>query len=146
MKSNQPPPPVGLALRHAHLRAARIFAEELRPLGLENAPAGLIINLGHLGSLTQRQLMDVVGMDKSAMVRQLDQLEARGLVRRRPHPTDRRAHAVELTEAGRRLLGRVLEAADRAEERLLTGLAPERRAEFRELLLVVSELGPSAQE
>ncbi|MDH6145234.1 MULTISPECIES: MarR family winged helix-turn-helix transcriptional regulator [Kitasatospora] len=135
MTEKQPPPaPLGLALRHAHLRAARIFAEELRPLELENVYAAVLINLGLLGSQTQRQLMDSVGSDKSAMVRYIDSLESRGLVRRRPHPTDRRAHAVELTDAGEAALAEVLTAASRTEERLLTCLEPGERRQFRELL------------
>ena len=35
-----------------------------------------------------------------------DQLEAEGLVKRAAHPTDRRAYAVQLTPAGRRLFRR----------------------------------------
>jgi DNA-binding MarR family transcriptional regulator len=143
MNQNQsPPPPLGLALRHAHLRAARVFAEELGPLGLENVLAGVLINLGHFGTRTQRQLMDIVGSDKSAMVRYIDGLERRGLVHRRPHPTDRRAHAVELTDAGRTVLAEVLAAAERTEERLLACLEPEQRDPFRMLLARFAQLEP----
>ncbi|MCC9307851.1 MarR family transcriptional regulator [Kitasatospora sp. RB6PN24] len=135
MTDDQTPlPPLGLTLRQAHLRAARMFAEELRPLELENVHAGVLINLGMLGSRTQRQLMDSVGSDKSAMVRYIDSLESRGLVHRRPHPTDRRAHAVELTEAGEAALTEVLAASARTEERLLRCLEPGERDPFRELL------------
>ncbi|WP_052440859.1 MarR family winged helix-turn-helix transcriptional regulator [Streptacidiphilus anmyonensis] len=73
---------------------------------------------------TQRQLVDSMDADKSAVVRALDALEARGLVRREPHPTDRRAHAIVITEAGQTLLGRVAEAVRRTEEQLTTGSRP----------------------
>jgi DNA-binding MarR family transcriptional regulator len=143
MHQNQPPSaPLGLALRRAQLRAARAFAEELRPLELENVLAGVLINLSVFGTLTQRQLIDTIGSDKSAMVRYIDNLEARGLVHRSPHPTDRRAHAVELTDAGRAVVTRVLEAAERTEERLLACLEPEQREPFRALLARFAQLEP----
>ncbi|WP_051943161.1 MarR family winged helix-turn-helix transcriptional regulator [Streptacidiphilus rugosus] len=129
------PPPLGLALRHAHLRAARVFAEELGPLGVENIVAGVLMHLGHLGPQTQRQLVERVNSDKSAMVRYIDALEARGLVRREPHPTDRRAQLIVLTDAGRVLLAEVQEAADRTEDRLTDHLTPEERELFHRLLV-----------
>ncbi|RAG82945.1 MarR family transcriptional regulator [Streptacidiphilus pinicola] len=128
-------PSLGLALRHAHLRAARLFAEELKPLGLENIHAGIFMHVGLLGMLTQRQLVDSMGVDKSAMVRALDALEARGLVRREAHPTDRRAHAVILTDAGRATLERVMAAVRRTEERMTTGFTPEEAELFHSLVV-----------
>ena len=46
------------------------------------------------------------GVDQSVVSRQVGELEARGLVRRRPDPADRRAQHVGLTPAGRELLDR----------------------------------------
>ncbi|WP_370093904.1 MarR family winged helix-turn-helix transcriptional regulator [Streptacidiphilus sp. MAP12-20] len=135
MNENAPKPPLGLALRHAHIRAARVFTEELRSLGLENVVAGILIHLGHLGPQTQRQLIDMLNSDKSAMVRYVDTLEQRGLVRREPHPTDRRAQWIVLTEAGQVMLAEVHRAADRGEERLTTCFTPSERELFHELLV-----------
>lgn len=123
-------PALGLALRHAHLRAARVFTQELEPLGLENHHAGILLHIGLLGMQTQRQLVDSMGVDKSAMVRTLDALEARGLVRREAHPTDRRAHAVVLTDTGRAMVDRVAAAATRTDERMTTCFTPEERELF----------------
>jgi DNA-binding MarR family transcriptional regulator len=123
-------PPLGLMLRQAHWRAARAFSETLKPLGLENALAGVLIQLDRYGPQTQRQLIDRVGSEKSAMVRQIDQLEARGLARRAPHPTDRRAHAVELTDAGRELTAEIATRAERAQAELLNCLSPTERKLF----------------
>jgi DNA-binding PadR family transcriptional regulator len=64
----------------------------------------------------------------------LDDLEAAGLIERKPDPTDRRARRIVLTEAG---LGRLCELERRlrdAEEGLLRALAPEERELFRGLL------------
>ncbi len=50
--------------------------------------------------LTQTQLVQVSGVEKSSLVLFLDGLEKDGWVERRRHPTDRRAHLVYLTPSG----------------------------------------------
>ncbi|MFC9755341.1 MarR family winged helix-turn-helix transcriptional regulator [Streptomyces sp. NPDC056921] len=128
-------PALGLALRHAHLRAARRFAQELEPLDLENHHAGILLHIGLLGMQTQRQLVDGMGVDKSTMVRTLDALEARGLVRREAHPTDRRAHAIVMTNAGRAMLDRVTTAVRRTDEQMTMCFTPEERELFHSMVV-----------
>ena len=50
---------------------------------------------------TLRRLAERLAADPPYVTLMVDDLEQRGLVRRRPHPEDRRAKLVELTEAGR---------------------------------------------
>jgi DNA-binding MarR family transcriptional regulator len=50
---------------------------------------------------TLRALADRLAADPPYVTLMVDDLEARGLVRRTPHPEDRRAKLVELTSAGR---------------------------------------------
>lgn len=52
-------------------------------------------------SRTQRDLADRLAADPPYVTLMVDDLEVRGMVRRRPHPTDRRAKLVELTSTGR---------------------------------------------
>ncbi|WP_331743184.1 MarR family transcriptional regulator (plasmid) [Streptomyces sp. NBC_01136] len=110
---------IGPLLRLAQRRAARTFAEALRPLGIEGRHYGILLNLGLHGPLSQRRLIDLTGGDKSSMVRTVDDLEARGLAIRRPSPTDRRAYAVEITELGRALFTEASVVADDVAARLL---------------------------
>ena len=49
-----------------------------------------------------------MGIDPSTMVSLIDQLEAAGLAKRRPRPTDRRAGEVEISPPGSRALERGL--------------------------------------
>lgn len=58
--------------------------------------------------LTLRGLAERLQADPPYVTLMIDDLEKRGLVRRKPHPDDRRAKLVELTAAGRK-------AATRAE-------------------------------
>jgi DNA-binding MarR family transcriptional regulator len=116
---------IGPLLRHAQRRAARTFAEALRPLGIEGRHYGVLLNLGTHGPLSQRRLIDLTREDKSSMVRTVDDLEARGLAVRRPSPTDRRAYAVEITEEGRALFARASVIADEVAAGLLDCLSDQ---------------------
>jgi MarR family transcriptional regulator, lower aerobic nicotinate degradation pathway regulator len=87
------------------------------------------------GETTQQFLGKCTGIDPSSMVATIDDLEARGLVQRRPHPSDRRAHAVHLTEEGREVLTRGRRLARGAQEDLLAPLDAEERKILHGLLL-----------
>lgn len=85
--------------------------------------------------LSMGELASSLGIDRPNATVLVDDLEERGLVRRRPHPTDRRAKLVEATRKGKALARRadeilgtppaLLDALDAAElatlRRLLTG-------------------------
>ena len=116
---------IGPLLRQAQRHSARTFAAALHPLGIEGRHFGVLFHLDRYGPLSQRRLMDLTGEDRSAMVRTIDDLERLGLAIRRPDPTDRRAHAVELTPAGRQLRAQAGEIAEEVAAKLLDGFTPE---------------------
>jgi DNA-binding MarR family transcriptional regulator len=57
-------------------------------------------------AMSMSELADALGIDRSNATVVVDDLEAQGFVRRRPHPTDRRAKLVEATAKGKRLARR----------------------------------------
>lgn len=74
------------------------------------------------GQPRARRLGSSSGAGRTTMVALLDGLEAKGLVKRHPHPGDRRRNLVELTTSGRRALRKATEASDGAERRFLAPL------------------------
>ena len=122
---------IGPLLRQAQRHSARAFSAALRPLGIEGRHYGILLHLDQCGPLSQRRLMDLTGEDRSAMVRTIDDLESLGLAIRRPDPADRRAHAVELTSAGRQLRAQAGAIAEEVAAKLLDVFsAPERDVLF----------------
>ncbi len=69
--------------------------------GLTRARAELIWRLQQHGAMTQRALSQALRCTPRNVTGLVDALQADGLVWRGPHPTDRRATLVELTERGR---------------------------------------------
>ena len=126
---------IGLLLEHARQErmAAAADAEGLSP--------GQLKTLFHLepgeGS-PMRDLAHHWRCDASYVTSLADALEARGLVERRPHPTDRRVKIIALTRRG-------IAARDRAFDRLaeppsaLSALDPSEQRTLRDLLRKVAE-------
>jgi DNA-binding MarR family transcriptional regulator len=56
--------------------------------------------------MSMSELADALGIDRPNATVLVDDLEAQGLVRRTPHPTDRRAKLVEATRKGKTLARR----------------------------------------
>jgi DNA-binding MarR family transcriptional regulator len=123
-----------LISRMGHV-ASKQFAEQLEELELTPRLWGALNVLDAEGAITQQALGACTGIDPSSMVGTIDELESRGLVERRRHPSDRRAHALHLTDAGREILTQGRQQAHRAQEQLLAPLSSEERKQLHELLL-----------
>ena len=73
-------------------------------------------------------------LSSGAMTNRLDNLEARGLIRRIPDPSDRRALLIELTPSGKALIDEALAAHVANEDRILGPLNKKERRELATLL------------
>jgi MarR family transcriptional regulator for hemolysin len=126
--------PIGLQLARASKVVGRAFNEALAEVG-GSLPVWLILTtLRGDAHRSQNQLARAVGIEGPTLTRHLDQLEAAGLVRRVPHPDDRRAVRVEPTEAGLALHARMLEVVIAFNRRLAAGLSQSDLTRLRELL------------
>jgi len=118
-------------------------AEALESLGLTTALFALLNVLGTHEGAIQQKLGAAMGIDPSTMVSLIDQLEAAGLAKRRPHPTDRRAREVVITPQGRRVLEQARQLASQAEDDVLRGLSGAERRQVLALLRRALDSAPS---
>jgi len=94
--AEQGPPALPDALiRHTGFLPSRMgmvattqFSERLAGLGLSTRTWGALNVLDAEGAIAQHALGKRVGADPSSVVSTIDELEAKGLVQRRPHPSD----------------------------------------------------------
>ena len=84
--------------------------------------------------LTQQELAERSLIDPSSMVAVVDELEELGFAERRPHPGDRRKHAVHLTGDGERILERARAAAMQTAKDVLKPLDADEVETLRRLL------------
>src|SRR3982074_1846004 len=88
-----------IGLRHRALAIAALV-----PFGIHPGHKLLLMEIEKTGPVTQAQLAAASGFEPPTITLSVRQLEAAGLVVRRPSPADGRATIVELTSEGRSLL------------------------------------------
>jgi DNA-binding MarR family transcriptional regulator len=119
-------------LQKAAKQALARLEADLADLDL-NARQFLLLALVEHEHFSQQALAHKLGLDPTAVVKLVDQLEARGVVQRTRFADDRRQHRLTLTPSGRELF---LQAAERQQksERDFTRAIGGRRNELRALL------------
>jgi DNA-binding MarR family transcriptional regulator len=122
---------LGQLYRSAH---ARISAD-LAAVGESLSTYYVLATLSEYGELSQQQVCDHIEMDRSDMVRLIDDLEARGNVLRGRDPHDRRRHRLTLTPAGSKALHRCEEILAAATDVVFAHLTADERRTFHRLTL-----------
>lgn len=137
MTDVSPPEPgssVGFLLSQLGSANARWFHETLVPVGLEPRQFAILRFVSQEEGLSQQALGDALEIAPSRMVALIDELEERGLVERRPNPSDRRARALYVTREGRRLLAAAMKRALAHEAQLCGPLTADEREALIEML------------
>jgi DNA-binding MarR family transcriptional regulator len=101
------------------------------------------IALSHLAqqpARTQLALAQAIQYDKTRLIGLLDELERDGLITRTPDPTDRRAHAVTLTEAGEARRAAAQTDIRAMEDEFLQHLNPAERTRLRHTLAELARI------
>jgi DNA-binding MarR family transcriptional regulator len=130
----QPRGGVAFLLVQLGFHVAGLFGERLKPLGLEQRQAGMLVRLAENNGRSQQAIAELMGVNPTRMVFLTDELEKLGLVERRRNPADRRSHALYLTEAGTAMLARVREVTRAHEAAITVGLTGAERDQLTALL------------
>ncbi len=130
----QPRSSVAFLLVQLGFHVAGQYGERLKPLGLEQRQAGMLVRLAENDGRSQQAIAELIGVNPTRMVFLTDELEKLGLVERRRNPADRRSHALYLTEAGTAMLARVREVTQAHEAAITAGLSDTERDQLTALL------------
>ncbi|HEY7552552.1 MAG TPA: MarR family transcriptional regulator [Hyphomicrobiaceae bacterium] len=125
---------IGYALRRAQLAVFDQAIKGFAKLDLRPSQYSVLALIGHHPGLKQSEVARGLGIQRANFVTLLDTLERRGLARRSPIASDRRSHALYLTDEGERLLRRASAVVDEIEARLDAKLGPYGRADLLDLL------------
>ncbi|WP_153415187.1 MarR family winged helix-turn-helix transcriptional regulator [Nocardia macrotermitis] len=136
----------GMAAVTSLVRAQQIVMarvdEALRPSGLTFSRYELLalLSFSRTGALPMAVASARLQVHPTSVTNTVDRLEAAELVKRVPHPSDRRATLIEITEAGRRV---VAQATEELNDSVFArpGLPPQR---LRQLLQLLSEFRRAA--
>jgi DNA-binding MarR family transcriptional regulator len=128
------------ALSHLGRAARGAVRGAFSRAGLSGRAHFVLVCLHEYGELSQRELADLIAMDRSDLVKLLDTLERSGQVRRAVDPGDRRRHLLSITPAGVDTMRRGEAVMGEATDDLLHRLTPDERATLHGLILRALDL------
>lgn len=123
--------------RRLHQISVAIFLQETEAFGITPVQFAALQSVLATPGIDQRTLAGAIGQDASTTTGVIDRLEARGLMFRRPSPTDRRARCLDITDEGRKLLQAVTPSVLRAQDLILEPLPEHERGEFMRLIEIL---------
>ncbi|CAN7170724.1 MAG: MarR family transcriptional regulator [Acidovorax sp.] len=133
---------VGYNARRASLAVIEVFMERMAVYRLKVVDFSVLSLVAHNPGVTSRQLCVTLGVLPPNLVGLIAALERRGLIERRPHPSDGRAMGLHLTPAGVELTAQAEQTAAQLEVDATAGLtAAERKTLIRLLQKVYSQDG-----
>lgn len=133
---------VGYSSRRAH---AVVRDHSARCLAAHDLPPGWFTVLMLLSSnpgLSSRQICQVLGVKPPNFVALVATFEGRGLIERKPHPSDSRSLGLYLTPAGRKLAARARRDILQADAEATSMLDADERRTLLGLLKKIYEGGP----
>jgi DNA-binding MarR family transcriptional regulator len=107
---------IGFALRIASSFATQQFHKAMHAVHLRPAQFTTMVLIAENPGVMQKELCDVLGIEKANFVSLLDILEERKLIERRPEMRDRRRHAIFLTQRGHAVLRKAVIANKELED------------------------------
>tara|TARA_R110002110_G_scaffold2871_1_gene14483 strand:- start:1214 stop:1681 length:468 start_codon:yes stop_codon:yes gene_type:complete len=125
---------MGFNLRCAQLTLFQHFGKSVGREGISPPQFGTLLLIEANPDISQSAVAEALRFDRSTLVQIIDRLENRGLVVRNVSPTDRRSHALRLTDRGTAALATLKELALAHEADVAAGLSDAERAELIALL------------
>lgn len=122
---------LGYRLRRAQQAVFRDFASAVAEIS--PGRAGMLLLIDANPGVTQGQLAQAVGLDRSTMVGVIDALESRRLLERR-RGDDRRTNGLWLTGVGRTFVARLKKRIEAHERRVAAHLTAGERSQLLALL------------
>lgn len=130
---------VGYNLRRAQIAVFQSFRAATADFDITPGQLGVLILIDSNDGLSQSELGDALGIDRSTMVAVIDRLERRDLVVRAPSPADRRSYALKLSDAGLALLQGIVPAVLAHERAVTETLSDEERVVLIKLLAKLAD-------
>ena len=131
---------VGYNARRASLAVIEVFMERMAVYGLTVVDFSVLSLVAHNPGITSRQLCTALSILPPNLVGLIAALDRRGLVERRPHPTDGRALGLHLTRSGKALVKQAEATAAELEVDATARLTERERATLIALLRKVPEV------
>ncbi len=99
----------------------------------------ILARLNRQPGLSQNEMAAICEVEPITVGRLIDRLEARGLVERRPDPSDRRIRRLHLLAAAKPLIEEISRYKEELQDEVVAGLDSETRTELVDALLQMKD-------
>ena len=130
---------MGFLLSQLGFEVSSRFTKLMAEMNLDPRQFALIRAIHASEGHSQNAVGEWLRIPPSSMVALVDQLEERGLVERRPHPTDRRSRTLHMTSGGRKALERATDLTIEFEQTICRGFDETDHARLLDLLSAVAD-------
>ena len=128
---------LGFLISDVHRLLTAAVDKEVSSLGLTRSQLRVVLHLMRDDGISQVALADDLQLGKVTVGGLLDRLQEKGLIERRPHPSDRRAKLVYLTLADQKIYDSIVAAGGIILEQVLAGINKAEEKTLIKLLLRV---------
>src|SRR6266542_2685264 len=118
-----------ILLRHAWYGLNQAFRRRVAHLGITPDQFTVMRTLLESAGITQSELTEQMSSDPNTVASLLERMQQSGLLERRPHETDRRAHRLDLQADGKRKYQKAREVAIALQTEVLSVLHESQREE-----------------
>ncbi|MGE0098925.1 MAG: MarR family winged helix-turn-helix transcriptional regulator [Hydrogenophaga sp.] len=116
---------LGYNARRAALAVIAVFLRRMEPYGMRPVDFSVLSVVAHNPGVTSRQICAALDILPPNLVGMVKSLHKRGLILRKPHPTDRRAQGLHLSAEGQRLYRDAQATATQLEQNVAGRLSTE---------------------
>ena len=147
-KSEPTPHRLPVLLRRAWYGLNQSFRQRIAHLGITPDQFSILrwLSEDDPAGITQRRLTDLMASDPNTITSTLSRMEKSGLLERRAHELDRRAHRVRLLPKGQRTFDKARKIAVELQAQVLSVIPDEHRAGFLEELSAIADACAAALE
>lgn len=125
---------IGYNLRCAQVAVFQHFSKTIGEVEISPPQYGALVLIDANPGISQSAIASALRFDRSTLVQIIDRLEDRELVVREVSATDRRSHALKLTESGHSLLNDLNNLVNSHEQYMTRNLSADERNTLMELL------------
>src|SRR3954469_17865776 len=125
---------VGYVLRRAQLAVFQDFVDTMATVDIRPGQFSVLLLIAINPGVSQTEISEALSIKPTNLAVLLNGLQARGLTERRRGATDKRAHALHLTAAGKTLMRKLDELVQQHEQRVTAQLGADGKARLLKLL------------
>lgn len=140
------PTVLGYALRRAQLAVFKEFKARFDGIGIRPSQFSILTIIARNPGIKQTQLSEALFIKRANLVRLLDELELRDLIRRDAAVNDRRSHFLILTAHGVAFVAQMEEIHRQLEDHLASVLGKEAKVALLKMLYQLIESAPGTED